>query len=33
MNTGLYNEKVANVPWIPPKAFDDTKKKATPRKF
>ena len=33
MNTALSRENVANVPWIPPKAFEDTKKNATPRTF
>lgn len=33
MKTALYIEKVARVPWIPPKALLETKKKATPLKF
>ena len=33
MKTGLSKENVAKVPCIPPKAFCDTKKKATPLKF
>jgi len=33
IKTGLSKEKVANVPWIPPKALEETKKKATPLTF
>ena len=33
MKTGLSIEKVARVPCMPPKALEETKKKATPLKF
>jgi len=32
-NTGLSVEKVAKVPWIPPNAFEATKKNITPLIF